>query len=533
MRKLLFLFSILIAISFSSCRKDFTFEPNTGGLEFSKDTVYLDTVFTNIGSSTYRLKVYNRSDKDISIPKIQLGKNINSKYRIMVDGMTGDAGAQGKIFSNVELLAKDSLFIFIEVTSDVANANPSDFLYTDQIQFTNISGAPQKVELVTLIQDAVFIYPQRNQNPDETYTYEEVSIGLDQDGNPSNIIGSALSATDPINGDELTWTKTKPYVIYGNAVIPDTKTLTIEAGARVHFHANSSLIVARDGKLVIDGSAPSDNLPENLTNEVIFEGDRLEPGFSDVPGQWLALLNFSTRTDNVINHLTIKNATVGILMQPLVLTDIPKLTIKDSQIYNCSNVGLLARKSTATGSNLVINNCGQASLACTYGGTYNFTHCTFNNNWSSSKQVAVLLNDYLETDTTLYVDNPTNIFNFTNCIIFGSNQVEFLIDRKSTHPFLHSLKNTLIKFNNSQLNDVGFYNFNAASGPYSNCYISKNNANYIPKFKNIASTKLWPTQDLSIAPALMTALPSSITTDILGKNRTPTVSIGAYQFIAN
>jgi hypothetical protein len=145
----------------------------------------------------------------------------------------------------------------------------------------------------------------------------------------------------------------------------------------------------------------------------------------------------------------------------------------------------------------------------------------------------VLLNDYLETDTTLYVDNPTNIFNFTNCIIFGSNQVEFLIDRKSTHPFLHSLKNTLIKFNNSQLNDVGFYNFNAASGPYSNCYISKNNANYIPKFKNVASTKLWPTQDLSIAPALMTALPSSITTDILGKNRTPTVSIGAYQFIAN
>ena len=71
MRKLLFLFIIGLAISLTSCRKDFVFEPNTGGLEFSKDTVYLDTVFTNIGSSTYRLKVYNKSDKDISIPKIQ------------------------------------------------------------------------------------------------------------------------------------------------------------------------------------------------------------------------------------------------------------------------------------------------------------------------------------------------------------------------------------------------------------------------------------------------------------------------------
>jgi hypothetical protein len=33
------------------------------------------------------------------------------------------------------------------------------FLYTDQIQFD--SGANQQNELVTLIQDAVFLYPQR------------------------------------------------------------------------------------------------------------------------------------------------------------------------------------------------------------------------------------------------------------------------------------------------------------------------------------------------------------------------------------
>lgn len=91
MRKLLLLLIAGLAISLTSCRNDFTFEPSTGGLEFSKDTVYLDTVFTNIGSSTYTLKVFNKSDKDISIPKIQLGKGLNSKYRIMVDGMTGDS----------------------------------------------------------------------------------------------------------------------------------------------------------------------------------------------------------------------------------------------------------------------------------------------------------------------------------------------------------------------------------------------------------------------------------------------------------
>ena len=127
MRRLLLLILVGFAVSLTSCRNDFEFESSTGNLRFSKDTVYLDTVFTNIGSSTYTLKVYNKSDKNISIPKVQLAKGEASKYRMMVDGMPG------KVFDNVELLAKDSMFIFIEVTANVIDANTTDFLYTDQI----------------------------------------------------------------------------------------------------------------------------------------------------------------------------------------------------------------------------------------------------------------------------------------------------------------------------------------------------------------------------------------------------------------
>ena len=65
MRHYLLLLFIGFSICLTSCRDDFEFERSTGGLEFSRDTVYLDTVFTNIGSSTYTLKVYNRSNKDI------------------------------------------------------------------------------------------------------------------------------------------------------------------------------------------------------------------------------------------------------------------------------------------------------------------------------------------------------------------------------------------------------------------------------------------------------------------------------------
>ena len=78
-----------------------------------------------------------------------------------VDGMTENAT---KSFSNVELLAKDSMFIFIETTANIADANPTDFLYTDQIVFGSLEKV-QKVELVTLIQDAYFIFPKfRNWN---------------------------------------------------------------------------------------------------------------------------------------------------------------------------------------------------------------------------------------------------------------------------------------------------------------------------------------------------------------------------------
>jgi hypothetical protein len=44
----------------------------------------------------------------------------------MVDGLTGDVGAQ-ESFTNVELLAKDSLFILLKLLLIFASANPTDF----------------------------------------------------------------------------------------------------------------------------------------------------------------------------------------------------------------------------------------------------------------------------------------------------------------------------------------------------------------------------------------------------------------------
>jgi len=515
MRRLLLLLLIGFAVSLTSCRNDFDFESRTGGLEFSKDTVYLDTVFTDIGSSTYTLKVYNRSDKNISIPSVRLGKGTTSKYRLMVDGIAG------QVFENVEILAKDSMYIFVSVTAEVADANPTDFLYTDKILFGDeLNPNHQKVELVTLIQDAYFIYPGRVQNPDESYTYDELNLGVDGDGNPITIRGRFLEETNPINGNELHWTNTKPYVIYGYAAVPSNKTLVVDAGARIHFHAESGLIVANNASIHVNGT---NSTTAALENEVIFEGDRLEPDFAEVPGQWGTIWLTQGSTNNQISNLTIKNATVGILVSGDDGSPTPTLDIENTQIYNCANVGILARTGNIEGRNMVINNCGQASFAGSFGGSYEFTHCTFANYWPSPTQTAVLLDDY--DGNVIYALTKAN---FKNCIIHSSSNLAINLKKEGT-TFVYNFDHCLIKFADfsNQFTNNPLYAF-SNSALYTNCLIATNSTVNNPDFKDARNNELIIGED-SAARGTADNTYSSFN-DILNNPRTNPSDMGAYNW---
>lgn len=509
MRRYILLLLIGFAVSLTSCRNDFEFESSTGGLEFSKDTVYLDTVFTNIGSSTYTLKVYNRSDKNISIPKVQLAKGEASKYRMMVDGIPG------KIFDDVELLAKDSMFIFIEVTANVIDANTTDFLYTDQILFGEGSNT-QKVELVTLIQDAIFLYPQKFSNG----TTETLPIGDDE------IYGFYLDENDAVNGNELHWTNSKPYVVYGYAAVPSNKTLVIDAGARVHFHAESGLIVANNASIHVNGT--HSNTPD-LENEVIFEGDRLEPDFSEIPGQWGTIWLTQGSTNNQLSNLTIKNATVGLLVSGNDGTSTPTLTLENTQIYNCSNVGILARTGNIEGKNLVINNCGQASFAGSFGGSYEFVHCTFANYWSRPNQTAVSLDDFIQTSSD-YIYESLIKANFKNCIIYGSSNAAINLQKKGTTTvFNYNFDHCLIKFidyNNISTSNP-LYQF-SNTNLYTSCLIATNTSMNKPDFENPTNNQLRIGQNSAAKGTAKTQY--STFNDLLNQNRTSPTDIGAYNW---
>jgi len=513
-RYLYFIITLGFLMLWSSCRKDFEFSPSTGSLQFSKDTVYLDTVFTNIGSSTYNLKVYNKSDDDISIPAVRLALGETSNYRLSVDGIAG------KSFNNIEVLAKDSLFIFIESTIDINNfTNPDGtYLYTDQIEFDAGSNL-QKVELVTLVQDAVFIYPDRDNT---TKVVETLTLDIGGELVETELQGRELLPT------ELTFTNEKPYVIYGFATVPNGETLRIEAGSRLHFHENSGIIVSNGASINVNGAYSNDR--DLLENEVIFEGDRLEPDFSQVPGQWGTIWLLDGSVDNTINYATIKNSTIGVLSDGNPDEANDKLTITNTQVYNSSSFGVLGRNTSITGENVVINNSGLSSFAGTLGGKYNFTHSTIVNYWDNGFRQfpSILLNNFvLDEDNVATIADLTEA-NFNNCIIYGNDNPEILLDEIEDASVVFNFKftNCLIRFEDNSNNFTGAnYDFNDTSKYEGNLF------NEDPNFKDVEFNELIIGADSAANGQGLASFATQVPVDILNVNRTSAPDLGAYQHI--
>ncbi|MFY7812146.1 MAG: hypothetical protein ACOVQ2_10500, partial [Flavobacterium sp.] len=252
------------------------------------------------------------------------------------------------------------------------------------------------------------------------------------------------------------------------------------------------------------------------------------------PGQWGAIVFLSETDNNWIKYATIKNASIGLFMQPFELYQdnpvnigSPKILIENSQFYNHSNVGILGRNATITGKNVVINNCGEAALACTFGGNYNFTHATINNSFNSTKQTALVLNDYRKKSQTTF-DTKILQANFNNCIIYGSNSRNIFLDKKGSG-FNFTFDHCLIKFSsqNVVLENPELYNFTNNLW-YKNSSITDNSTIHNPKYKNVNRNQLWPTQNLNLP---FNSLYANGLLDINEKSRSSNVNLGAYQTI--
>ena len=499
---------LFIAIAWTkACDYDLSFSPaQTQDIGFSSDTVYLDTVFTSIGSSTYNFRIHNLSDRNIEIGSIRLGQGSASQFRLNVDGM------HGQEFNQVEILANDSIYVFIETTVDIKDyaATATEFLYNDQMIVDERS-----VELITLVKDAIFLYPERDRNGIK----EIIPFGTDENGNELGIEGFYL------DDDELVFTNERPYVIYGYAGVPPEKTAVFETGARVHFHDNSGLIAAQSSSVHVLGEQSAD--PELLEGEVIFEGNRLEPFFENVPGQWGTIWLTAGSTNHIFRHATIKNASVGILMDYNDETEHPTLVLEQTQIHNSSAVGLWAKTGHIHAVNSIFGNAGNASFYGNIGGAYEFTHCTFANYWNRSfrSTPTVILNDYATISETEDFIMPLEKAVFANCIIDGNQNVEFGVEQRGNQGFSFTIDHTALRFSpaDETIFENPYYDFTSSTF-YPKLILNKQTAFHRPTENDFRIS-----QDSEVIGLGKTTHATKAPLDLSGIKRTPSADLGALQ----
>ena len=144
----------MVHYAFFSCADDDSFSTSTGlRLDFSVDTLKLDTVFSRTPSSTYSFWVHNRNNDGVRLQNVRLKRGNQSGYRVNVDGLYLD-NANGSQVSDIEIRRKDSVLVFVETTaSDTYHTEP--IVIEDDLLFTLESGVEQKVLLQAWAWDAI------------------------------------------------------------------------------------------------------------------------------------------------------------------------------------------------------------------------------------------------------------------------------------------------------------------------------------------------------------------------------------------
>src|SRR5690606_34295275 len=238
---------------------------------------------------------------------------------------------------------------------------------------------------------------------------------------------------------------------------------------------------------------------------------------------WGAIWLTNGSVNNSIHNAIIKNSTIGLYVQ------VCDLELENVQIYNSSNFGIMATNANINAFNVVVNNAGQSSVACTIGGNYNFIHSTIANYWNRGYRSlpALILDNTFEMPEGFI---PLNA-HFENCIVFGSNSIELNINKAENSIFNYSFTNTLIKFidiNNRYINNP-LYDFDNAS-IYLNSIIAKNSLNNRVEFVSPVQNDM---RILDNSAAKGTANPNySNTNDIIGNPRNgSSQDMGAYNFV--
>jgi len=373
-----------------SCRKDEQFLKSEGTLNFSKDTIYFDTVFTRLPGSNYprsinkQFMIRNPYKETVKVNVRLMAGSITS-YRINVDGRTG------RNIPDVEILPEDSAWVFVEATLEPNNqTNPA--LVRDSIEFET-NGNRQYVQLAAYGWDAYYF-------KDTVFTGTNSLVLFD-----------------------------KPYVIVNTAFVDAGATLTIGQG--IHFYCTPNSTVPSGNKLInVAALNVFGTLKINGTKDrpVVFEGDRLGLEFTEKAGQWRGLHFWRGSVNNEITHALIKNATIGIQVDSLPESGTYSLMIRNTRIRNISAYGILGLTAKLYVENTAVSNCGLNTFIGYYGGDYTLIHCSLYTGTNGRKDPHVLFNNALRDNNNALIRSYNLKYAIVNSILWGPLKTEIGFD---------------------------------------------------------------------------------------------------------
>jgi hypothetical protein len=379
----------------------------TGRLEFATDSVIFDTVFTTTKTVTKRLWVYNRNGgavkTDVSLRGIS-----GTTYSLIINGDAGPA------ISGVTIRGNDSLLVLVRATLGDNGMAAKPFLVADEVHFLT-NGNDQDVKLVAFGQNAYFHNGQIL---------------------PCNSV----------------WRNDKPHVIFNSVQIDAGCTLRIMPGTKVYSHAGSAIIVM--GTLIVNsptdyqpGTANTDTVKANNRNIVRFQGDRLEPFYNDIPGQWGGIIFTSTSRNNTIRYAEIKNSTFGALLyNPDALLPHPTLGLQNTVVKNISGSrvsfsnasastggGIISYSGDVTATNCLFTNCGEYAMIG-LGGVYDLNFCTIANYTPAFQRETSSLTFTNKDDSRPTLPLTTSV-TIRNSVVWGSFEDELFFQNSGSATF--------------------------------------------------------------------------------------------------
>lgn len=403
---MLLLIAVSAAMSITSCVKEEEYlTGRIDDLAFSVDTLKFDTVFATMGSTTRSVKVYNRGSNTILLSAVTLRGGSASRYRINVDGDTS------LVAKDVEIASGDSIFIFVRV-----NINPNSvaepFLVEDAVVLSVAEKGKVELPLIAYGRNAVYHTPTNSITAGGVrYNYSVINCAQ--------------------------WDHTKPHIILGYAVVDEDSVLTLMPGAELYFAHDACLWVYDGGTLRAEG---------NLWNPITFTSVRHDGHYKNLPGQWQGIWLSAGSRDNTIKGAVIENAVIGLLVDTVVNSN-PTLQISDTKVRNMTVAGIYGQGAHIEGENLLVTNCGTATVAFTLGGNYKIGNSTLANYWSytSRRSPSIVMSNWYEDVYGNIQLRPLVRAEFNNCIIYGSMEEELLMDRNDMAAFDCQFNSCLVR----------------------------------------------------------------------------------------